>query len=257
MAGEVVGVNSVIKSATGGFQGIGLAISSNMVKQVMEQLLQNGTVHRAYMGIQLNALDPAVGQALGLAGKSAVVIGKVMPGSPAAKGGLQEGDVVTEIAEQIVKHPRHMQSLVAGLPIGKEVEVTVYRDGAFKSLTVTLGEQPEPLSATGDGVDSPNSALGVLGIQVTQLTAEKAKQLGYPEKTEGVLITEVAPDSVAADAGVISGMLISKVDQQPVKTVEEAKKALDKGSLEKGLLLQVRTAHGGSSYVLLKARPAH
>jgi serine protease Do len=257
MAGEVVGVNSVIKSATGGFQGIGLAISSNMVKQVMEQLLQNGAVHRAYLGVQVNALDPAVAKALGLAGKSGVVIGKLTPGSPAAKSGLQEGDVVTEIAGQIVKDPRHMQSLVAGLPIGKEVEVTVYRDGASKSFTVKLGEQPESFDAPGNDTESPNTALGALGIQVTQLTPEKAKQLGYPEKSEGVLITEVAPDSVAAEAGVISGMLILKVDQQLVKSVEEAKKALDNGSLEKGVLLQVRTAHGGTSYVMLKARSAH
>jgi serine protease Do len=257
MDGEVVGINSVIKSGTGGFQGIGLAISSNMVKNVMEQLLQNGTVHRAYLGVQVNALDPEVADRLGVAGKSGVVIGKVMSGAPGAKAGLKDGDVVTEIGGKVVKDPRSLQSLVAGLPIGKSVEMVVYRDGARKVLNVTVEEQSESYGLANDASDNANTALGKIGMHVTELTAEKAKLLGYQEKSEGVLIAEVEPNGLAGGAGLRSGMLIVKVDQQAVKTVEEVQKAVEKGSLDKGMLFQVRTPRGGTSYVLLKAPAAH
>ncbi|HEY1859288.1 MAG TPA: trypsin-like peptidase domain-containing protein, partial [Gemmataceae bacterium] len=257
MDGEVVGINSVIKSGTGGFQGIGLAISSNMVKNVMEQLLQNGTVHRAYLGVQVNALDAEVAERLGVAGKSGVVIGKAMSGAPGAKAGLKDGDVVTEIGGKAVKDPRSLQSLVAGLPIGKSVELVVYRDGARKVLNVTMEEQSESYSLANDASENGNTVLGKIGIHVTELTAEKAKQLGYPEKSEGVLIAEVEPNGIASGAGLRSGMLIVKIDQQAVKTVEEIQKSVEKGSLDKGMLFQVRTPRGGTSYVLLKAPAAH
>jgi serine protease Do len=254
--GEVVGINSAIKSGTGGFQGIGLAISSNMVKNVLEQLLENGTVHRAYLGVLVQQLDPEVGERLGLAGKSGVVLSKVMAGSPAAKAGLQDGDIVTEIAGHAVKDPRGLQGVVAGLPIGKPVDVTVYRDGTNKVVSVKTEEQSESFGTAKEEAESDHTALGKIGVKVTELTAEKAKQFGYPEKTEGVVITEVEPNGVASDAGLKNGMLIVKVDQQPVKTVEEVQKALEKGALEKGILLQVRAAQGGTSYVLLKTAPA-
>jgi serine protease Do len=254
MAGEVVGINSVIKSGTGGSQGIGLAISSNMVKDVMNQLLKNGTVHRAYLGVQVQALDSEVAERLGVPNKAGVVIGKVMPNMPGAKAGLKDGDIVTEVAGHAVKDPRALQTLVAGLPIGKEAELVVFRDGAKKTLTVKVEEQSETYGLAGDVSDNAaNTAFGKIGVKVTDLTAEKAKQLGFAEKTEGVLITEVDPTSVAGDAGLRSGVLIQKVDKDSTKTVDELQKALEKGSLEKGMLLTVRTPQGGTSYVLLKS----
>jgi serine protease Do len=253
LAGEVVGVNSAIKSETGGFQGIGLAISSNLARSVLDQLLQSGMVHRGYLGVQVQPLDAEVAARLGLAGKTGVVIGKVMHGSPAAKCGLQDGDVLTEVAGQPVEGPQGLQRVVAGLTIGKQVELTVFRDGARKVLTMTVAEQPEGFgSATGDA-ETGAISLGRIGVKVTELTAEKARELGYPDKTEGVLIAEVEPDGVANGAGLRSGTLILGVDQLKVKTVEEVRTALEKGSLEKGVLLQVRTPHGGTTYVLLRA----
>ena len=251
--GEVIGINSVIKSGTGGFQGIGLAISSNLAKNVMEQLQRNGAVHRGYLGVQVQALDPEVAAKLGLAGKSGVVIAKVTTGAPAAKAGMHDGDVLTEIAGQPVKDPRGLQRIVASLPTGKEIELAVFRDGARKVLKLTIEEQPESFGTASDTSDSGLTNLGKIGVKVTDLTAEKAKQFGYPEKTEGVLIAEVDPDSVAGGAGLRSGMLILAVDQQRVKSAQEVQKALEQGSLEKGILFQVRSPQGGTTYILLKA----
>jgi serine protease Do len=253
LAGEVIGINSAIKSGTGGFQGIGLAISSNLAKHVMEQLLTEGTVHRGYLGVHVQPLDPEVAAHLGLAGKAGVVVAKVVPGTPAAKAGLRGGDVVTEVAGHAVKAPRDLQRIVAGLPAGKAVELSVFSDGTQKSLKVTIEEQPQQFGGPKDTAHPESVNFGKLGMKVADLTAEKARQLGLPEKTTGVLITEVDPNGVADGAGLRSGTVVCKVDQQPVLNVDEFQKAVEKASTERGVLLQVRTAQGGTTYVLLRS----
>ena len=262
LAGQVIGINSAIKSGTGGFQGIGLAISSNLVKNVMDQLLKDGTVHRGYLGVQVQSLDPEVAGRLGLNGQYGVVISKVAAGSPAAKAGLEDGDVLTAIGGKPVKDAREVQRIVAGMARGKPVEVTVLRDGTSKSLTVTLEEQPRSLaSSRGDGRDdfsndSEPSKLDKLGVKITDLTPEKAKHFGHSEKTQGVLITEVEPGSTAEEVGLKSGTVILKLDNQAVKNSEDVRKILEKAALDKGVLLQVKLPTGGTSYVLLKAAAA-
>jgi serine protease Do len=251
LAGEVVGINSAIKSGTGGFQGIGLAISSNLVKAVKDQLLNGGTVHRGFLGVQAGPLEPEVAARLGVTGKSGVVIAKVTAGSPAARCGLQDGDVLTEIAGQLVKDPRHLQQIVAGLPIGKKTDLAVFRDGARMVLSLTIEEQPESFGTASESSAPGHTALGKLGMSVSNLTAEKAKELGFADATEGVVVTDVEPDGVAGSAGLRSGVVILKADGNRVKSVAELQKALDAGSLEKGLMLQVKAPQGGT-YVLLK-----
>jgi serine protease Do len=147
LAGEVIGINSAIKSETGGFQGIGLAISSNLVKSVMAQLRKDGAVHRGYLGIQAGPLEADVAAHLGVADAAGAVISKVTPGGPAAQGGLQEGDVVTSVAGRPVKDVRDLQKKIAGLPVGKAAELTVVRDGARKSLSVMITEQPRDIGS--------------------------------------------------------------------------------------------------------------
>src|SRR5437773_1799763 len=167
--GEVIGINSAIESGTGGFQGIGLAISSNLVKTVMEQLLKEGAVRRGYLGVQVQRLEPQVAARLGLDGKTGLVITKVTAGTPAAKAGLRDGDILTELAGQPVKDTRSLQRTVAGLAPGKRVELSVHRDGARKVLAVTVEEQPQVF---GDGTeDSGPVRLGKMGVKVTELTA--------------------------------------------------------------------------------------
>jgi serine protease Do len=256
LAGEVVGINSAIKSVSGGWQGIGLAISSNLAKNVMEQLEKSGTVHRGYLGVQVQALEPEVASKLGLAGKTGVVVAKVVPGAPAAKAGLHDGDILTDVAGQPVKDPRGLQRMVSGLPAGKSVQLGVFSDGAAKTLDVTVEEQPQMPGGNAESAEPQAVSFGKLGVKVAELTAAKAKELGLPEKTEGVLVTEVDPNGVAGGAGMKSGTVILKVDQQRVKTVEEFQKAVEKANIDEGALLQVRAPQGGTTYVLLKAAAA-
>jgi len=131
--------------------------------------------------------------------------------------------------------------------------VAVSRDGARKMLKLTVEEQPDSFGTAADGSDSGLTSLGKIGAKVMDMTNENAKQFGYAEKTQGALIAEVDPESLADVAGLKSGMLIVKVDQHPVKTAREVQDALTKGSLDKGVLFQVRTPQGGTTYVLVKS----
>src|SRR5262249_10129693 len=117
--GKVIGINAAIKTRSGGFQGVGLAVASNLAKNVMKSLLQDGVVRRGYLGIQIKDLSAEVADRLGVKGKAGVVVGKVYKGSPADNAGLQSGDVITAINGKPVKEGRVLQTIVAGLPLRK------------------------------------------------------------------------------------------------------------------------------------------
>jgi serine protease Do len=258
LRGEVIGVNSAIKSHSGGFQGVGLAIASNMARNVYQQLLKDGAVHRGYLGVQIKDLDAEVAARLGLDKQKGVLVAKVFDGSPAAKAGLKDGDVLTALAGKPVENGHELQSVVAGLPLGKPVSVTVLRDGERKELQVTVAEQPSEFGLAGEparqGPKAEKEAdeLDKLGVEVADLTPEMAKQLGYKEGTKGVVVTQVQPDSPAADAGLHRGMLLVKVDKKRVKDAAALREAVGKAAPDKGVLLQVRTAEGATDFVLVK-----
>jgi serine protease Do len=259
LEGKVIGINSAIKSRTGGFQGIGLAVSSNLTKTVMAQLLKDGSVHRGYLGVQISQLSPEIAERLGIADHEGVVVGKVGTGTPAAKAGLQGGDIITSLAGKTVKDGRSLQSMVAQLPSGKPVEMTVWREGQSKKLQVVIAEQPKAYGlADSRDADSGEqqaepSKLDKLGLNIAALTPEQAKHFGYPADTSGVVTVGVEQGSVADEAGLRNGNLILKVDGQAVHTVKDATAALEKGSLEKGILVEVKDPEAGMRFVLLKA----
>src|SRR5438132_7190250 len=260
LEGKVIGITSSIRSRTGGFQGVGLAMPSNMAKNVIGQLEAGGVVHRGYMGVAIKNLDPEVASRLGVQGSEGVVVGQVFDNSPASKAGLKEGDVITTIDGKPVTTSRELQEQVAALPLHKATQLSVVRDGKPKSLQVTIEEQPDEF---GTNVSIPRSRrspkeadnvpLEKIGVEVTDLTAEQAEQYGYKESQKGALITKVEPGSSAATAGLRRGMVIAKVEKNPVTSASEAKEAVAKESLDKGILLQVKTPTGGSAYVMLKA----
>jgi serine protease Do len=146
LEGKVIGINSAIKSRSGGWQGIGLAVSSNMAKPVVDQLLKGGVVKRGYLGIRMGRdVDDEAATRLGLKSAGGVIVGRVLDESPAAKGGLQAGDVVLSVSGHAVKDGRDLQREVANLPVGKPIEVTVVRDGQRVKLQLTPEEQPQDM----------------------------------------------------------------------------------------------------------------
>ncbi|MHB1422762.1 MAG: Do family serine endopeptidase [Gemmataceae bacterium] len=258
LKGEVIGVNSAIKSRSGGWQGVGLAIASNMVRDITAQLLKDGTVHRGYLGVAIKPLDPAVADRLGVEKHKGVLVAKVYERSPAAKAGLKDGDVITALAGKPVENGRDLQRVVSGLPLNQPVSVAVVRDGEAKELNVTIAEQPAEFGANGELAqrgspsEKQSDEMEKLGVEVAEMTPELAKQFGYKEGAKGVVITQVQPDSPAADAGLHRGLMLVKVDKKRVKDLSEVRDAVAKANSEKGVLLQVRSPEGSTDYVLVK-----
>jgi serine protease Do len=257
LQGEVIGVNSAIKSHSGGWQGVGLAIASNLARDITTRLLKEGTVHRGYLGVSIKDLDPEVAARLGLDKQTGVLVAKVWEGSPAAKAGLKDGDIITALDGKPVKNSRELQNAVTALPLNQTVSLTVLRDGEQKELKVTIAEQPAEFGVATGKLQGPNAErqsdeLDQLGVEVAELTPELAKQFGYKEDVQGVVITQVQPDSPAADAGLRRGMLLVKVDKKPIKNIAAVRAALAKAAAEKGVLLQVRSPEGATDYVLVK-----
>jgi serine protease Do len=261
LEGKVIGINSAIKSRSGGFQGVGMAISSHLIKNVMDQLMRDGVVHRGYLGVQIKDIDNAdVAAKLGLKDTHGALVTQVFEKTPAGKAGLKDGDVIVSLNQRQVKDGRDLQSVVAGLPLGKPVEVSVVRDGKEQALQVTIEEQPQsygltrvPAARDSNGESKDGVSLEKLGVEVNDLTPALADRFGFKEGVKGVVITEVEPSGLAAQAGLRTGMLITKVDRQPVTTAAKLRDLVTADALKKGLLLQVQSVQGGTNFVVIKS----
>jgi serine protease Do len=270
LAGQVIGINTAIKSRSGGFQGIGLAISSNVAKNIIDQLIREGVVHRGYLGIAVRPITEDVAEQLGLKGQHGVEVTKVYEGSPAAKAGIKDLDIITEVGGKSIRDARDLQHLVGSLPLHHPVDVTLFRDGKSLVRPVTIEEQPKDfglVSRTTEGGARPraegeNVTVGKIGVDLSDLTPEVAERMGYKDGTEGVVVAQVQQGSVASEAGLIRGMRIVKVGKKAVTSAAAARDALNKGSLEKGILLQVQyppslpSVGGSSAYIVLRGESA-
>lgn len=256
LRGEIVGINTAIASNSGGYQGIGFAIPSNQAKWVTSQLIESGVVKRAYLGVAIREVNGELAEQLGVHGRDGVLVQEVTPDSPAAKAGFEPGDVITHYAGKAVHSPRDLQHLVERTPIDGKETVKVLRDGKPVELSVVVkplptegarqlgSSEPERRGGNHSGFKSDE-----LGVEVSELTKDNAEQLGFKDY-QGVVITEVAPDGAAARAGLSEGMLIMKVGTHAVKSLDDFKAAVKDVSLDKGVLLLVRTDSGNRFLVL-------
>jgi serine protease Do len=256
LEGKVIGINSAIRTRSGGFQGVGLAISGNLAKDISHQLLTNGSVKRGYLGVGIKELDDEVAARLGVT--DGALVTKVYDGSPAAKAGLAAGDVITAVGGQQVADPGLLPRAVFKTPIGQPLDLTYVRDGKPVTKAVTVEEQPADYG-TERAADSiaPRRArsaesIEVAGLSVADLTPELATQLGYGKDAKGAIVLGVDRNSPAADKGFARGLLVVKVDKTPVNSAEEFRKALAGASKEKGALVQVTRPTGESDFVVLK-----
>jgi serine protease Do len=254
--GEVVGINTAIASNTGGYQGIGFAIPANLAKWVSSQLIEGGSVQRAYLGIGIDDTNDKLGQRLGVGRLKGVLVRALYHNSPAAAAGFQLGDVVVAFAGNPVGNARELQETVERSPIGSRQKVDIVRDGKRTTLKVVVKPLPDGLglgsapSRVRGGPDSSGFISRELGLEVDELTADAARELGS-RGSSGVLITGVAPRGTAYRAGLQQGMLIVEVEQKLVKSVAEFEAALKGRSLSDGVLLKIRT-RDGIQYVLLQ-----
>ena len=256
--GEVVGINTAIATNSGGYQGIGFAIPSNQAKWVMQQLIKSGVVQRAYLGVSIAEVNSDLAEKFGVNRHDGVAVAEVHPKTPAAEAGFRAGDVITEYGGKKIHTPRDLQELVERTQLDSKQDVTVLRDGKPVHLQVVVKPLPKELSETAsvegrhhDSDDSAHYKSDDFGIEVTDLNESNAEKLGF-ENHKGVLITEVEPDSVAAEKGLRPGMLIMEVDRKPVTSVKQFKEAMQGVNAQKGVLVWFRTEQGNRFEVLKK-----
>jgi serine protease Do len=253
LRGEVIGINTAIASRTGVYSGIGFAIPSNLARWVTKQLIDKGEVERAYLGVSITELNGRIAEQLGVDPRKGVLISEVFPDSPAAKAGFEAGDIILSFAGEPVSSPRELQALVERSQAGSEQRAEIVRSGKRQTLGVVVKPLPKDfgMAARPGGLTpkAPTHKSENLGLEVGELTAELAKKLGF-EGFQGVVITEVEPNGVAAEAGLDEGMLILRVGQKSVTSIDEFEKAVKGASLKEGVLLLVRTSQGNRFVVL-------
>jgi serine protease Do len=233
--GKVIGINTAIVSQAGGSLGIGFAIPINMVKNIYKQLIEKGSVTRGYLGIVIQQLTPELAKSFNLNINKGILISDVAKDSAADKAGLKSGDVIVELNDELAEDVGRFRSQVAGLEPGSKADLVIYRDGKKKNVTVVIGKMPAEAKM---GLAQPEGGIDI-GMQVQDLTSELAQRFGY-EGDKGVVVSQVEPDSPAADAGIDAGMLIMQVEKKPVTNVDEFNAAIKKASSKKSILLLVK-----------------
>ncbi len=221
--GDLIGINTaIISGGGGGNQGIGFAIPINMARNVMEQIVDHGKVVRGYLGVTIQGVNANMAKAFGLNQGGGALIGDVSPGSPAAKAGLERGDVVLELNGVPVSGPDDLSVRVSEMQPGTVAHLKIFRAGASHDIDVTLGELNEKLAAAGAASGSPAV---VNGLQVQNLTPDVARQLHVSPATTGVVVSSVDPTSAAAAAGLQPGDIIEQVNHKAVQNVNEYQQA--------------------------------
>jgi len=225
--GELIGVNTAILSPSGGNLGIGFAVPSDMVRSVMDQIVKTGKVTRGYLGVSIQDITPDLVTAMKLSQTRGALIGDVDPKGPAAKSGLQSGDIIVEANDKTIQDSRELRLLVSAMNPGSQVNLKVIHNGQPQNVTLTLGELPPQETASAEQppvkrekpsqpADRPR-----LGVAIADLTPEIAQELKVPPNTKGVVVGDVEEGSAAAEAGVQIGDIVQEVDRKPVKSVED------------------------------------
>jgi Do/DeqQ family serine protease len=234
--GELVGINSQILSPVGYNIGIGFAIPASMARNVMDQLVESGTVRRGMLGVTVQGVDANLARGLGLDRIGGAIVTDVSDGSPAAAAGLRQGDVIIALNGESIDSSNALRNEVARLEPGSSVTLTVIRDGKEQALTATLAELPTSAARTADA--SAPTASGRYGMTVQPLTQEMARRAGLDVGT-GLFVAEVDPSGAAAEAGIQRGDVILQANGQEVTSAAALRTALETASADKPSLLLV------------------
>ncbi|MGA3001320.1 MAG: Do family serine endopeptidase [Acetobacteraceae bacterium] len=243
--GKVIGMNTAIFSPTGGSVGIGFAIPSDMIRTVSDQLVATGHVTRGYVGVGTQAITAAMAKALHLPETSGALLANVLPGSPAAKAGLQPGDVIEAVNGRKVASPRDLALTVADVTPGTEAKVQIRRDGQNREIDLTVGEQP-PLKTAQAQPDADHDTHNTLGLALAPLTPDTRDQLQVPDGQDGAVIRSVRAGSPAEEAGLRPGDVIVGVGNQNVSSPTQATKAIGTALGSKAHAVALRVLRDGT-----------
>lgn len=254
LEGKVIGINSAIFSRSGGYQGIGFAIPANLAKTIMDRLVKVGYVERAWLGVVLQDMTADLAAFWETPRSGGALIAQVIRGSPAARAGLQVDDVVVSVAGKRVRNSGDLRNRVAHTPVGETIEIEYVRDGrrrtAHPKLAAHPAHRPVHPPATREAEDEDHLSSGRIGIKVRPITRREARELGYPD-ADGLIMTRVYPDGSAAEAGLVRGEVILRVNRKPVNSYEDFGRVLKGRKPGEPLLFLVRNRMG-ARYVVLK-----
>jgi serine protease Do len=245
LAGEVVGINTAIVASG---QGIGFAIPVNMARQIATRLIAQGKIVRGWLGIGIQELTDELAAQFGVQPGDGVLVGNVMPGSPAEKAGLKTGDIIQELNGVKITGVRQLQREVADSPANSQAVLAILRDKQRLTLAVTLGEQPADLSAAAEPRGTETAER--FGFSVQDITPELREQFKLPPGTGGVMVAGVEEGGPAARASIRPGDLILQVNREPVKNSRDFARILGQMRRGSNLLLFVQR-EGSSRFVVL------
>ncbi len=254
MNGEVIGVNTAIISPTGGSIGIGFAIPSDIATNVIEQLKKYGETRRGWLGVNLQSFEDDIAEGLGVPAGKGALVAAVTAGGPASKAGIEPGDVIVRFDGREIPSMRGLPRVVAGTPIGKQVDVDIVRRGAKLTLKVEIGrlvdDEPPPASEAAAPQSLPEPKT-VLGLKLEPLSDELRAKFNIDKKVSGVIVTEVDPASAAAAKSIKVGDVIVEAAQDQVATPSDVASSIDKvaKSGRKAVLFRIEDGKGDLRFV--------
>jgi serine protease Do len=217
--GEVIGINVVIFSTSGGYQGIGFAIPVNTAKDILKRLIEGKKILYGWLGISLQNIDSALADYFNLSDMEGVIVAKVLPDSPAEKGGLKEGDVIRRFDREKIKDLKALIEIVGQADIGKSIVIGIIRDKKEMPVTVRIGERPSGTESRQDKVEAGESWRG---LEVTRITPDIARRYRI-EQRKGIIVSNVEPGSAADEAGIRPGDIIVRINNKSVNSMDDYK----------------------------------
>ena len=273
MDGEVIGINTAIISPSGGSIGIGFSIPSQLASGVVDQLAEFGETRRGWLGVRIQPVTDDIAESIGMSEAKGALVAGIIKGGPVDNGSIMTGDVIIRFDGKDVDEMRDLPRVVAESPVGKAVDVVLLRDGKEMTIKVTLGRledgenqavaddevtqdegTPEEGTTPETGEAQPGKADMVLGMGISDLGEEARKTFEIVESVKGVVITEVAPDSAAAERGIVPGDVIVEIGQEAVTTAEEVKTRIAKLKSEdrRNALMMIANRTGALRYITVR-----
>ena len=269
MQGNVIGINNAIFSPSGGSVGIGFAIPAETAEPIVQKLISGEEILRGYLGVRIQPMNDDLAEALGIAANRGEFIQSVQPGEPAEVAGLQAGDVVLRVDGKDVTPDQTLSFIVANIEPGRRINLEIVRDGDRRTLPVTVGRRPSEEEIAAQLVD-PQSGVPTqrpgqnnqgtlpqsLGVQVVPITPQIGAQLGVEAGTQGLVITNVDPNSDAGAKGVTPGWVILAANGRPVASAEDLEAVVSsaKNAGREAVLLRVRPRNGPPVSVAIRLR---
>jgi len=247
LRGEVVGINTAIVSKSGGYMGIGFAIPINMAKQVLDSLISNGKVTRGWLGVGIQNLNEDLAKSFDYSETEGALVGHVDPKGPAKKAGLQQGDIIVQLGKDRIKNVNQLRNLVASIKPGTSVDLVVVRGGKRDTRSVTIGELP---SQPTEAEPQEDGSVEDLGLTVEEFDKSSLRR-PRTERAQGLVITQVDPQGVAARADLQPGDVIVSINGKEVRTIDEFRSLTEKADLTKGLRLVVES-QGMERFAILR-----